>query len=134
MDELRILSLEIQRMQKREMYCFANLNKFALSICKYNLYTRYSTIRGWWLENREVTQNFYNNVLEEKGLLQSSVQQNLRAIIYQHLLPTLCGYLALQRLLSIMRIYAVRILKDERNKCALQSKALIGGIECTHDA
>ncbi|NLA62863.1 MAG: hypothetical protein GX857_06505, partial [Bacteroidales bacterium] len=62
MEELRILSLEIQRMPKERNVLFANLDRLPYLSVNTTSTHDMSTIRGWWLENRETTQNFYNNV------------------------------------------------------------------------
>ncbi len=67
MDELQILSLEIQRMPKEYGVEFGNLNKTPyLSVCTSSSHDM-STMRQWWEENRERTQRYYNNVLHEYG-------------------------------------------------------------------
>ncbi len=67
MDELQILSLEIQRMPKSSKTMFTDLNKLPyLSVCTTSTHDM-SPLRLWWTENRELTQLYYNNVLLRKG-------------------------------------------------------------------
>ena len=67
MQELQILSLEIQRMPKDGSVEFTNLEWLPyLSVCTTSTHDM-SPLRGWWLENREVTQRYYNQVLHHEG-------------------------------------------------------------------
>ena len=67
MDELKILSLEIQRMPKEMNVLFAELSQLPyLSVTTTSTHDM-STIRGWWLEDRGNTQYYYNNVLKQEG-------------------------------------------------------------------
>lgn len=66
MQQLGILSLEIQRMPKSGFKMFFNPSSAPyLSVVTPSTHDM-STIRGWWEEDREKTQQFYN---EELGLL-----------------------------------------------------------------
>lgn len=67
MDELRILSLEIQRMPKESNVLFSDLNELPYLSVNTTSTHDMSTIRGWWLENRENTQYYYNKVLGYQG-------------------------------------------------------------------
>jgi 4-alpha-glucanotransferase len=63
MHQLNILSLEIQRMPKRIGINFENLNYIPyLSVCTTSTHDM-SPIRAWWLENREKTQQYYQEIL-----------------------------------------------------------------------
>ena len=86
MDELKILSLEIQRMPKESNVLFANLNQLPyLSVTTTSTHDM-STIREWWLENRENTQYYYNNVLEQDGEAPQECTPKISAqIVNQHL-------------------------------------------------
>ncbi len=86
MEELRILSLEIQRMPKERNVLFANLDRLPYLSVNTTSTHDMSTIRGWWLENRETTQNFYNNVLGREGAAPEQCTTDIcEQIIYQHL-------------------------------------------------
>lgn len=67
MDELRILSLEIQRMPKDPHVTFSDLNSLPyLSVCTTSTHDM-SPVRLWWTENRELTQRYYNEQLHRDG-------------------------------------------------------------------
>jgi 4-alpha-glucanotransferase len=67
MHELGILSLEIQRMPKTFGVLFENLNAIPYqSVCTTSTHDM-SPIRAWWTENREITQQFYQQVLWKQG-------------------------------------------------------------------
>ena len=67
MQELQILSLEIQRMPKTPFVLFADLNHLPyLSVCTTSTHDM-SPIRAWWEENKELTQYYYNHVLRHEG-------------------------------------------------------------------
>ena len=63
MDELRILSLEIQSMPKDAKLTFGNLNnnpyRSVATISTHDM----STLRQWWDEDAERTQQYYSSVL-----------------------------------------------------------------------
>lgn len=67
MDELQILSLEIQRMPKDFGLEFGEMSHVPYMSVNTSSTHDMSTMRQWWEENREVTQRFYNNVLHEYG-------------------------------------------------------------------
>ena len=63
MDELQILSLEIQRMPKRIDHEFGHVWEYPYkSVCTISTHDM-STLRGWWEEDYEVSCKYYNNVL-----------------------------------------------------------------------
>jgi 4-alpha-glucanotransferase len=67
MHKLQILSLEIQRMPKEANHNFADTWHYPyLSVCTTSTHDM-STLRAWWEENREQTQQFYNHVLHLQG-------------------------------------------------------------------
>ncbi|NCD14196.1 MAG: hypothetical protein EOL92_03080 [Bacteroidia bacterium] len=67
MQELQMLSLEIERMPKNPDLRFTNLEWLPYhSVCTTSTHDM-SPIRSWWLENREVTQQYYNEVLHHEG-------------------------------------------------------------------
>lgn len=64
---LRLCTLEIQRMPKDPAITFADPAHYPyLSVCTTGTHDT-STIRGWWEENREATQKYFNSVLGESG-------------------------------------------------------------------
>ncbi|GAB6011919.1 4-alpha-glucanotransferase [Viscerimonas tarda] len=86
MDELQILSLEIQRMPKRFGLLFEDLSTIPyLSVCTASTHDM-STIRGWWKENPAQTQRYYNEVLQLRGTAPEDCNAELcREIVSLHL-------------------------------------------------
>lgn len=67
MNDLAILSLEIQRMPKDQGCEFGNTWTYPyLSVCTTSTHDM-GGIRQWWEENREKTQRFYNSILHVDG-------------------------------------------------------------------
>ncbi len=67
MDELRILSLEIQRMPKDPNRQFGDPALYPyLSVCATSTHDM-PGIRGWWESDRGMAQSFFNNVLHQPG-------------------------------------------------------------------
>ena len=67
MNELRILSLEIQRMPKNPSHEFGHLNEYPYrSVCTISTHDM-STLRGWWEEDYQQTQRYYNTMLGHYG-------------------------------------------------------------------
>jgi 4-alpha-glucanotransferase len=86
MKDLGLLSLEIQRMPKRLGHEFFNPKDAPyLSVVTPSTHDM-STIRGWWEEDRTVTQKFYNWELGRHGAPPSKCGPPLvESIILQHL-------------------------------------------------
>ncbi|MEO8404316.1 MAG: 4-alpha-glucanotransferase [Chitinophagaceae bacterium] len=103
MKQLGILSLEIQRMPKDPTKEFFHPNDAPyLSVITPSTHDM-STVRGWWEENRETTQHFYNKILGQWGdapyFCESWVN---RAIILQHLYsPAMWSIFQLQDILGM---------------------------------
>ncbi len=86
MNELRILSLEIERMPKQKNALFSDLNRLPYLSVNTTSTHDMSTIRGWWLENKENTQNYYNNILGREGEAPQMCSTEIcEQIIDQHL-------------------------------------------------
>lgn len=67
MQQLEILSLEIQRMPKDSSLSFGNTWSYPYySVCTTSTHDM-GGLRQWWEENREETQRFFNEVLHESG-------------------------------------------------------------------
>lgn len=67
MNDLRILSLEIQRMPKNPAYEFGRLEEYPYrSVCTISTHDM-STLRGWWEEDYAQTQRYYNNTMHHYG-------------------------------------------------------------------
>ncbi len=86
MDQLGILSLEVQRMPKRLGETFAHPKDAPyLSVVTPSSHDT-STIRGWWEEDPQLIQQFYNEMLGKKGKAPESCTPDIcAAIIRQHL-------------------------------------------------
>ncbi|HEY0732810.1 MAG TPA: 4-alpha-glucanotransferase, partial [Chitinophagaceae bacterium] len=103
MSDLGILSLEIQRMPKNQNTEFFHPKDAPyLSVITPSTHDM-STVRGWWEENRERTQKFYNSVLDLQGAAPLQCESWIsRAIILQHLYsPAMWAIFQLQDLLAM---------------------------------
>ncbi|MDR0833633.1 MAG: 4-alpha-glucanotransferase [Candidatus Symbiothrix sp.] len=84
MRQLRILSLEIERMPKSPGYEFTDLHALPyLSVCSTSTHDM-STLRGWWLEDSEKTQRYYNHVLKQDGLAPGELTPELAEMILRN--------------------------------------------------
>ncbi len=103
MNQLGILSLEIQRMPKDPMKeFFIPEDAPYLSVITPSTHDM-STLRGWWEENREKTQHFYNRVLGQWGDAPYFCESWInRAIVLQHLYsPAMWSIFQLQDILGM---------------------------------
>ena len=103
MQQLGILSLEIQRMPKQAGTEFFNpANAPYLSVITPSTHDM-STIRAWWEENREKTQRFFNNEMQHPGPAPYYCEPWInKAIIIQHLYsPAMWSVFLLQDLMGI---------------------------------
>ncbi len=103
MEELSMLSLEVQRMPKSSGASFVNLHHVPyLSVATPSTHDM-STIRAWWEEDRNVTQNFYNNSLGNYGEAPQFCEPwVVKQIINQHLTsPSMLSVFQLQDLMGI---------------------------------
>lgn len=103
MNDLRILSLEIQRMPKNPAYEFGHLNEYPYrSVCTISTHDM-STLRGWWEEDYQQTQRYYNSMLGHYGSAPSVATPELcEEVVRNHLYSNsiLC-ILSLQDWLSV---------------------------------
>ena len=103
MQQLGILSLEIQRMPKNPKTEFFHPKDAPyLSVITPSSHDM-STIRGWWEENREKTQRFFNSVLGEWNEAPYFCEPWInRAIVLQHLYsPAMWSIFQLQDILGM---------------------------------
>ena len=103
MEQLQILSLEIQRMPKSPWQEFGRLPEYPLSsVCTISTHDM-TTLRGWWEENPEVTARYYNQVLGQWGEVPATAPGwACEEIVRQHLQsPSLLCILPLQDWMSI---------------------------------
>ena len=103
MNELRILSLEIQSMPKDPSVRFGHLDRNPYrSVCTISSHDM-PTLRQWWDEDEERTQDYYNNMLHRQGPAPHPLPSWLaRDIIREHLeSPSMLCILSLQDWLAI---------------------------------
>jgi 4-alpha-glucanotransferase len=103
MDELGILSLEVQRMPKDPRISFGYPANYPyLSVATPSSHDT-STIRGWWEEDAAQSQKFYNEILGNQGLAPAGCTTGIvRQIIGQHLYsPSMWTIFPIQDLLGM---------------------------------
>lgn len=103
MEKLQLLSLEIQRMPKQYGMEFGDTNNYPYrSVCSTSTHDM-SGIRGWWQENRELTQHYYNHVLRREGEAPDDLTAELcQKILEMHLqCPSMIAIFPLQDWLSM---------------------------------
>lgn len=103
MQELNILSLEIQRMPKNPNIEFGHPAVAPyLSVCTTSTHDM-STIRGWWEENRDKTKRFYHHLLGHNDVPPVYAEPWVcREIINQHLYsPAMWTIFPIQDLLAM---------------------------------
>ena len=103
MQDLGLLSLEVQRMPKDDKATFSNLERAPyLSVVTPSTHDM-STIRGWWEEDKPLTQNFYNNQLGRRGSAPQYCEPDInKQIVEQHLYsPAMWSIFQLQDLMGI---------------------------------
>lgn len=116
MKQLGILSLEIQRMPKdlNKQFSYPDEAPY-MSVVTPSTHDM-STIRGWWEENRERTQYFYNHVLGQWGDAPYFCESWInRAIVMQHLYsPAMWSIFQLQDILGMSETLRRENPQDER--------------------
>lgn len=103
MNQLQILSLEIERMPKAPYQEFGNTYNYPLrSVCSISTHDM-STLRGWWQESAEVTDHYYRTVLNHGGATpQVATGEICEEVVCRHLYsPSLLAILSFQDWLSI---------------------------------
>ena len=103
MDQLQILSLEIQRMPKNPKHEFGHVWEYPYrSVCTISTHDM-STLRGWWEEDYEQTCRYYNHVMGHWGEVPVSAPGWVCEEIVRHHLecPSLLCILSFQDWLSI---------------------------------
>ncbi|MGL5979776.1 MAG: 4-alpha-glucanotransferase [Phocaeicola sp.] len=103
MEQLQILTLEIERMPKDPMHQFGEVWNYPYpSVCTISTHDM-NNLRGWWEEDRQVTANYYYHRLGRHGELpQSASGQICEEVVARHLAsPSLLAILAFQDWLSI---------------------------------
>ncbi|HVF82091.1 MAG TPA: 4-alpha-glucanotransferase, partial [Flavisolibacter sp.] len=103
MKALGILSLEVQRMPKDPTIDFFHPRTAPyLSVVTPSTHDM-STIRGWWEEDRQKTQDFFNKILGESGVAPYFCEAWVnRAVVLQHLYsPAMWSIFQLQDILGM---------------------------------
>ena len=116
MKQLGLLSLEIQRMPKDPKKDFFHPNDAPyLSVVTPSTHDM-STIRGWWEEDKDITQHFYNRELGQLGEAPHYCEAWInKAIVLQHLYsPAMWSVFQLQDLLGIDEKIRRKNPADER--------------------
>ncbi|OYY16677.1 MAG: 4-alpha-glucanotransferase, partial [Sphingobacteriia bacterium 35-40-8] len=116
MQQLGLLSLEIQRMPKDSQRQFFHPNDAPyLSVVTPSTHDM-STIRGWWEEDRDAIQQFYNKELGQWGEAPFFCEAWInKAIVLQHLYsPAMWSVFQLQDLLGMDETLRRENPNDER--------------------
>ena len=124
MKQLGLLSLEIQRMPKELGREFSRPREAPyLSVVTPSTHDM-STIRGWWEEERKVTQKFYHQELGHKGEAPPTCEPwVVSEIIQQHLAsPAMWSIFQLQDLLGLEEKLRRKNPGDERINVPANSK------------
>jgi 4-alpha-glucanotransferase len=103
MNELGILSLEVQRMPKDPKITFGHPASYPyLSVATPSSHDT-STVRGWWEENHGLSQKFYNEILGNYYAAPYDCTTSVvRQIVEQHLYsPSMWAIFAIQDLLGM---------------------------------
>ncbi len=103
MNNLGILSLEVQRMPKNPKITFGHPAGYPyLSVATPSSHDT-STVRGWWEENHDLAQKFYNEILGNfYAAPHECTTAVVRQIIVQHLYsPSMWAIFAIQDLLGM---------------------------------
>lgn len=116
MNQLQILSLEIQRMPKDDTIEFGQTENYPyLSVATTSTHDM-STVRGWWEENRDKTQRYFNQILGQAGAATFYCETSIcNSILWNHLWsPSMLVVLPLQDWLSIDQEIRRANPEDER--------------------
>ena len=116
MNELRILSLEIQSMPKDPSVRFGHLSRNPYrSVCTISTHDM-ATLRQWWDEDTQQTQEYYNTMLYRGGEAPHPLPGWLaKEIVSRHLTsPSMLCLISLQDWLSISEHYRLPDQNAER--------------------
>ncbi len=116
MDELGILNLEIQRMPKGTNNEFSHPSDAKyLGVVSPSCHDM-STIRGWWEEDQDKTQRFYNHMLGHFGVAPQYCEPWVsREMIIQHLhSPAMWAIFPLQDLVAMDETLRYQVPQEER--------------------
>jgi 4-alpha-glucanotransferase len=124
MQQLGVLSLEIQRMPKDpKTEFFHPADAPYLSVVTPSTHDM-STIRGWWEEDHVKTQRFYNTILGYQGIAPFYCEAAInKAILIQHLYsPAIWSIFQLQDIMGIDKTLRRDNPNDERINIPADSK------------
>jgi len=130
MRQLGLLSLEIQRMPKDASKEFFHPNDAPyLSVVTPSTHDM-STIRGWWEEDRERIQKFYNHELGQWGEAPPYCEAWInKAIVIQHLYSPHVERVPLRSSWNGMSCCEEKI-RMKTHQCSRQSKTLLANNKC----
>lgn len=103
LDSLKILSLEIQTMPKALGQTFSRLSDNPYRSVSTIFTHDMPTLRGWWQEDYQRAQRYYNQALQHKGLAPKNISAGLcEEIVARHLAsPSMLCLISLQDWLSV---------------------------------
>ena len=116
LDELRILTLEIQQLPKQYGFDFAHLEANPIrSVCTISTHDM-APLRLWWQENPERRQRYYVTILQKEGRAPEQLPPHLaEEIIARHLYcPSMLCILQLQDWLAMDSEQRNKHPQDER--------------------
>jgi 4-alpha-glucanotransferase len=116
LDQLRILTLEIQQMPKQQGFEFAHLDANPIrSVCTISSHDM-APLRLWWQESPERRQRFYVTMLQKEGRAPEQLPAHLaEEIIARHLYcPSMLCLLSLQDWLAMDSQLRRKNPQDER--------------------
>jgi 4-alpha-glucanotransferase len=116
MASLGLLSMEVQRMPKQMNQAFFDpANAPYLSVVTPSTHDM-STIREWWMEDRNISQKFFNEMLWQYGEAPADAScQIVKSIIIQHLnSPAMWAVFQLQDLFAMQEDLRLSDPKNER--------------------
>ncbi len=116
LDQLRILTLEIQQMPKQQGFEFAHLDANPIrSVCTISTHDM-APLRQWWQEQPERRQRFYVTMLQKEGRASEQLPAHLaEEIIARHLYcPSMLCILQLQDWLAMDSELRRKNPQDER--------------------
>ena len=118
MDDLKIACLRIQRLTDKPTTVFYHPNDYQyLTVCAPSGHDM-STIRGWWMEEREKVQYFWNNLLLKQGKAPETCPEwAIKSIIDMHMYSP--------AMLACFPLQDVMAQKPEFNKGTIPSEQQI---------
>ena len=117
MEQLRILSLEIERMPKTPGFAFADVPHYPYSsVCTVSTHDM-TTLRGWWRETPALTDDYWHWVLQRQGSAPSDVDgATCEAILRRQLAsPSMLCILPYQDWMSISELRSRNVAAERIN-------------------